>query len=90
MPRLKTSHFAKAKKPVVRDYVMDMLNAYQRGREMKREELAAKMGIYPTTLSKKKARGSKELTLEEFKQWVKLLDIPEESAANAVYMYLTQ
>jgi len=44
----------------------------------------------PTAVSKKKARGSESFTLADLKEWVRALDIPEESAAEAVLEYLKQ
>lgn len=89
MPKLKYS-FAKKKTVVPHDYVLEMMELYQKDRKIKRDALAEKLGMTPVGVSKKKARGSDAFTLSDFKKWVKALDIPEESAADAVYQFLMQ
>lgn len=91
MPKLKPYSFmVKPKTVVPHDFIMEMFELYQKDRRIKRDDLAGKLNMTPTSVSKKKARGSESFTLEDFKNWVKALNIPEESAADAVYRFLMQ
>lgn len=84
MPRITYIKSYKPKPKVKEDAVIDLINRYQKGQKVKAYELAAKLGIAPDSVSRKKTRGSEAFTLAEIFSWCAILRIPPEELAAAV------